>query len=303
MENIPDIVPIKHRRYEKIPVDEIKVINSRDRDKEQFEMNVESIDHVGLLKPIRVNDKFLPRSGVYELICGQGRLLAHQNLGRKEVLAEVVTCSRKEAYLQSLVENIARTKPDSMDFARELKRLHDEGWDFKRIARVACKCESYIKDYIRLVEKGEERLIRGVEQGVFPIKFAIQVSSTEDAQIQNVLMDAFDEGIVTTNNFAQARRIIIARSRDSKRRDTPKTYTVTQLRQDIADATKVKVSYVREAKTKENRFMALLGGINTLWGDPEFLTLLREEKLAERPQLSGDFGYEPCSAAKESPSG
>jgi len=299
MDNIPDIVPIQKRRYEKIPIDQVKVINSRNRDKEQFEMNVESIDQVGLLKPIRVNDKFLQRSGMYELICGQGRLLAHQQLGRDDVLAEVITCSRKEAYLQSLVENIARTKPDSMDFARELKHLHDEGWDCKRIARVACKSERYIKDYIQLVEKGEERLIRGVEQGVFPIKFATQVASADDAQIQNVLMDAFDEGIVTTTNFAQARRIITARSRDSKRREGPKTYTVTQLRQDIADATKVKVSYVREAETKENRFMALLGGISTLWSDAQFLALLQEEKLTQRPKLSGDFSYEPCPTEKE----
>ena len=190
-----------------------------------------------------------------------------------------------------------------MDFARELKRLHDEGWDFKRIARVACKTEAYIREYIRLVEKGEERLIRGVEQGVFPIKFAIQVSSADDAQIQNVLMDAFDAGIVTTNNFSQARRIISARSRETKKRSTSKSYTVTQLRQDIADATKVKVSYVREAKTKESRFMAPLGEINTLWRDSEFLAILREGGLAERPKLTGDFTYETCSIPKENPHG
>ena len=301
MDSIPDIVPIQDRRYEKIPLEQIKVINSRDRDKEQFKMNVESIDHVGLLKPIRVNDKFVQRSGMYELICGQGRLEAHRQLGQEEVLAEVVTCSRKDAYLQSLIENIARTQPDSMDFARELKRLHDEGWDFEKIARVACKSEAYIREYIRLVEKGEERLIRGVEQGVFPIKFAIQVSTADDAQIQNVLMDAFDAGIVTTTNFAQARKIITARSRDSKRRSTSKTYTVTQLRQDIADATRVKVSYVREAKTKENRFMALLTEINTLWKDSEFLAILRDESLAERPDLVGDFSFDSCSSAKEHP--
>ena len=72
------------RRYEAIPVDKIKVINPRNRDAEQFEMNVESIDHVGLMKPIRVNDKFLERTGLYELICGEGRLLAHQRLGRDD---------------------------------------------------------------------------------------------------------------------------------------------------------------------------------------------------------------------------
>ena len=90
-------------------------------------MNVESIESVGLMKPIRVNDRFIEATGFYELICGEGRLLAHQQLGKKHVMAEVVTCTRKEALLQSLIENIARTKPGSMDFARELKRLHDEG--------------------------------------------------------------------------------------------------------------------------------------------------------------------------------
>ncbi len=177
METVLDILPFRQRRYEEVPIDKIKAINSRNWDQEQFEMNVESIDQVGLLKPIRVNDKFVERTGMYELICGEGRLLAHRKLGRDKIKAEVVTCTRKEAYLQSLIENIARTKPGSMDFARELKRLHDEGWDFKQIARIACKKEHYIRDYIRLVDQGEERLIHGVEQGVFPIKFATQVAA------------------------------------------------------------------------------------------------------------------------------
>ena len=208
MDPTPDILAFQERRYEEIPLDQIKVINSRNRDEEQFAMNIESIEHVGLLKPIRVNDKFLERTELYELICGEGRLLAYQKLERKTVVAEVVTCSRKDALLQSLIENIARKKPGSMDYARELERLHQEGWDYKRIATIACKPEKYIKDYIRLVKRGEERLIHGVETGVFPIKFALQVSSADDANIQNVLMDAFDAGLVTTTNFAQARKII-----------------------------------------------------------------------------------------------
>ena len=279
MDSVFEITPFHERRYQEILIDKVKVVNSRNRDQEQFDMNVESIDHVGLLKPIRVNDKFVERSGEYELICGEGRLLAHKKLGRDTIKAEVVTCTRKEAHLQSLIENIARTKPGSMDFARELKRLYDEGWDFKKIARIACKSEHYIRDYIRLVEQGEERLIHGVEQGVFPIKFAIQVATTDDGQLQNVLMDAFDDGLVTTNNFAQARQIITSRARSSKNKTLPAKYTVTQLRQDIADATKVKTSYVREAKAKENRFMTLLSGLNGLWKEEEFVQILREAKL------------------------
>ena len=34
------------------------------------------------------------------------------------------------------------------------------------------------------------------------------VAQSDDANIQNVLMDAFDQGIVNCQNFARARRII-----------------------------------------------------------------------------------------------
>ena len=217
---------MRARRYEEIPVDKIKVINPRNRDAEQFEMNVESIDHVGLMKPIRVNDKFLERTGMYELICGEGRLLAHQKLGRATVMAEVVTCTRKEAYLQSLVENLARTKPGSMEFARELKRLHDEGWDYAADRAGGLQVgDLHPGVHPAWWNRARSGLIQGVEQGVFPIKFATQVAAAENGQIQNVLMDAFDEGIVTTTNFAQARRIIMARARSGKEKKKPRSST------------------------------------------------------------------------------
>ena len=292
METNLQLVPFKDRRYAEIPLDKIKVINSRNREEDQLEMNTESIEQIGLLKPIRVNDRFLERTGFYELICGEGRLIAHKKLKVATVKAEVVSCSRKEAHLQSLIENIARTKPGSMDFARELKRLYDEGWTYEQISKVACKNPSYVRQYIKLVEQGEDRLIQGVEQGVFPIKFATQVAMSDDGALQNVLMDAFDEGLVTTNNFGQARRLIAQRGRSKRTNKVSKQYTVSQLKKDIADATRSKSSYVREARNKENRFMTLLAGINELWRDTELLEILQEEELNERPELAGDFHYE-----------
>lgn len=293
MENEANIMPFSDRRYEEVPIELIKVINSRDRDTDQFKMNVTSISELGLMKPIRVNDKFIEKTGFYELICGEGRLLAHKELGKSRVLAEVVTCSRKEAYLQSLVENIARTKPGTMDFAREIKRLRDEGWEYTKIAKIACKSVEYTRQYIRLIEQGEERLIHGVEQGVFPITFALQVSTTENSQLQHLLMDAFDQGIVTTANFAQARKLITQQANSGKKRTTSnKDYTVDQLKQDIAEATKQKTNYVKQAEHKENRFLTLLSGINALWRDDDIRSLLTEEGLDKRPELMGDFKYE-----------
>ena len=157
MDRMPDNVPVRDRRFEEVAIDKIKVINSCIRDQDRFERDLQCTDQVGLLKPICVNDQFLDRTGMYELVCGEGRLMAHKKLGRTTVLVEVITCSRKEAYLQSLISSEPRIKRDRMVFARELKRLHDEGMDYRQIARVARRDEHFIRRYIRLAEQGEER--------------------------------------------------------------------------------------------------------------------------------------------------
>ncbi len=291
---------MKDRRREMIPVDKIRVINSRTRDEGQFALNVQSIDAIGQIKDIRVNDKFLAKDGFYELICGEGRLIAHQRLDRTHIRAEVVTCSRKQAYLESLVENLARTRPGTMYFARELKALHDEGWGFEKIAKIACRSVEYIRQYIRLVENGEDRLIQGVEQDVFPISFAVLVAGADDATIQNVLMDAFDQGIVNSSNFARARAIISARLDGRKRKGTgPEEYTVATLTQDITTATEAKDSFAREAHGKESRLYTLLDGLGALWQDAAFMGLLSAEKLDKRPELAGKYNVAAHAAQQE----
>jgi ParB family chromosome partitioning protein len=294
------IVLMKDRRREMIPVDKVKVINSRTREQAQFDLNVASIEAIGQIKDIRVNDKFLAKDGHYELICGEGRLLAHKRLGRTHIRAEIVTCTRKQAYLESLVENLARSRPGTMEFARELKNLHDEGWDYDEIARLACHTPEYIRQYIRLVENGEDRLIRGVEQGVFSISFALLVAQSNDTNIQQVLMDAFDQGIVNCENFAKARAIINARG-DRRNRRTGNNgggdsgsggngqYTLATLASDISTATAANESYVREAQHKEGRLFTLLDGLSTLWRDLALLELLRTENLAHPPKLDGNY--------------
>ena len=283
---------MKDRRREMIPIDKIKVINSRTRDELQFALNVQSIDAVGQIKDIRVNDKFLHKEGFYELICGEGRLTAQKRLGKPQIFAEIVTCTRKQAYVESLVENLARSRPGTMDFARELKNLRDEGWDFDRIAKVACRSTEYVRQYIRLVEKGEERLIHGVEQDVIPISFAVLVAKSDDANVQNVLMDAFSQGIVTSSNFAKVRAIINARIDRKKRKGGTRLsseYTVAALTEDIASTTQSKESYVREPQGKESKLFILLDGLSTLWKDSELVQLIQSEQLDKRPVLAGTY--------------
>ena len=98
---------------------------------------------------------------------------------------------------------------------------------------------------------------------------------------------------MTTNNFAQARKLISQQAKQHKKRpDASKQYTVSELKQDIAEATKRKASFVKQAESKENRFLTLLSGINALWREAAVVDLLRQEGLNKRPELMGDFQYE-----------
>jgi ParB family chromosome partitioning protein len=289
---------MKDRRYELLPVDRIVVLNSRNREEERFGENVKSIETVGLLKPVLVNERFLPTSGNYELVCGEGRLLAHRRLGKPQIAAEVIDCDRKYAYLISLIENIARVPPRTIWFAREIKRLRDAGMTYPEISRIVGKSEAMVAGYVSLVEKGEERLLRGVEQGIFSITFALQVAESDQAQIQNLLMDAFDQGMVTSANLRRVRKIIEERTSrpGTPRKASPaeessqkEEYTVEELKRDLQKTTREKQAFVRETARKEGRLVSLIEGLKVLRSSEGFMNLLKAEGLAELPALEGCY--------------
>lgn len=295
MDEIP-LRLMKDRRYEMVPVAQIVVLNSREREQDKFADNVRSIQDVGLLKPVLLNERFFKSSGKYELVCGEGRLIAHQRLQKAEIAAEIIDCDRKQAYLISLIENIARVPPGTMWFAHEVKRMKDAGMSLVEIAKIVGRSENHVASCITLLEKGEERLLRGVDQGVFPMTFAMELAESSEAQTQNLLMDAFDTGLVSTSNLRRVRQIIkerlhrlgIERKADPPQDDSQAAqYTVSDLKRDIAKVSRDKESFVREATNKERRLVCLTEGLKELRSSKEFLDLLKAEGLDELPELQG----------------
>jgi ParB family chromosome partitioning protein len=295
---------MKDRRYDRVLVDRIVVPNSRDREPEQFAENVTSIGEVGLLKPVLLNERFVQETGNYELICGEGRLLAHRRLGKAEIAAELIDCDRERAYLLSLIENIARVPPHSVWFAREMKRLRDAGMTLGEIRRIVGKPEKQISGYITLVERGEERLLQGVEHGDFPITLAVEISKSDEAGTQNLLMDAFDQGLLNSLTLRIVNKVLKnRRNRPSPGREpgapaqaraeaAPEQglYTVEELKRDIAETTREKNAFVRETSIKESRLVALLDALKELRASDPFMALLHSEGLAEIPALEGSYG-------------
>jgi ParB family chromosome partitioning protein len=290
------IVPMAERKYRLIPVETIRVLNSRNREQTQFEDNVRSIESIGLLKPIVVNERTLEKEGFYELICGEGRYLAHKRLGKDKIPAEVINCDRKTALLYSLVENIARVPHDTMWYAREMKRMKDAGVPVQKICQIVGQTTNYVSDYIALVEAGEERLIKGVEQGLFPMMFAVVAARSSSTDIQHVLMDAFDSGLINSANTARVkslieRRFSLGKQPLKKKESTGKAvYSIKDLKRDISRTTVEKESFVRQASVRENRLLNLLDGLATLKTDPVLMGILHDDKLEALPQLVGTYG-------------
>jgi ParB family transcriptional regulator, chromosome partitioning protein len=292
MESIA-IRPMKQRKYRMISVDEIDVVNPRTREKSQFAENVRSIKDVGLYKPIVVNERNRPKLGKYELICGQGRLEAHRELGLDQIKADVLDIDERQAHLMTLGENIARTPPASIEFARAIKEMADFGMSFKELCAITGKSDSYVREYINLVEQGEERLIQGVEDGVFTLAFAINVARSSDRSIQHLLMDAFDSGLVNATNLPRVRRVIEDRQAKGKnlggRKKSEAPYTVQKLKRDIQKVTRDKESFVQQAERRENRVTRLMITLKQVREDKTFIKLLREEGLDEIPDLAGRY--------------
>ena len=290
-----DKVPMRsmaQRDYRMIPVDKIRVVISRTREKKQFDENVRSINDMGLYKPILVNKRHLDATGMYNLICGEGRLLAHKKLGKTHIQADVCDVDDAQAHLMTLGENIARTPPQTIDFARALKEMRDYGMTWQELTAITGKCQTYVQDYIRLVEQGEERLVKGVEDGVFPLVFAMNVAQSSDRSIQHLLMDAFDSGIVNSNNLGRVRKIIEDRLEKGKELNSKKAaapYTVEKLKSDIRSMTRQKEAFVFEAGQRESRLMQILVALKGLRQDDAFVKLLTGEGLTEAPELKGQY--------------
>lgn len=284
------IIPMSERIYKKVPINEIKVLNKRDRDNEQFLDNVESIKNQGLLKPVVINKRNHKDKGFYELVCGEGRLTAFKRLNKTHIPAEIIDVDNDTAMLFSLVENIARLSPGSVWFARELLRLKEAGMTYKKISQLAGKSVAHIKTYITLIERGEERLIAGVEKKLFPIQFAYQVSLANSDSIQHLLMDAFDSGLINGSNTARIREFIESRFAGYKKMNgSSRVIGVEELKAELQKALDDTEAYTHQIKAKENRLVMLTQYLEDLTEDQYFIELLKKYNLSQFPKLSGEY--------------
>ena len=269
-----------------IPISQVRILNPRARNKVKFTEILGNIAAVGLKKPITV----APREeepGTYDLICGQGRLEAFQALDQAEVPALIRNVPKPDRYVMSLSENLGKRRHTSMDLVRELRRLRDRGETHAQIAEQIQVSAAYVSILLRLIDKGEDRLIRAVDSKQIPINVAAEIASSDDASVQKSLQEAYTSKRLRGKALLAARRLVEERRRDKTGAQAPRPKgkcTAEKLVRAYQKECRRQKRIAKQARVTEMRLIFVANALKRLMSDENFVNLLRAEKLENMPE-------------------
>lgn len=139
---LDELVPSKSLRTGNIDVDEL----------------TESIREHGLLQPIRVRP-FGP--GLYQIIAGHRRFLAHRSMGLNTISAVVVEEPDERAAVQSIVENLQRENLTPLELATGVRELsNDFHMTIEDVSQRISKSPDQVRTWIRLSRLPDDVLDR-----------------------------------------------------------------------------------------------------------------------------------------------
>src|SRR5690625_4100963 len=122
-----------------------------------------SLSESGLLQPIVVR----PLSDGYELVTGERRWRAAQQLGWPTIPAIVRTIPDETAGALAMIENLQREDLTPVEEAKGYRRLLQQfGWTQEELGRRVGKSQSAIANKLRLLRLPEEVLDRVASQGL-----------------------------------------------------------------------------------------------------------------------------------------
>ena len=278
-----------------IPIERIRVLNPRPRDKKKFEQIIQSIKNLGLKKPIQVSLRSAEEGTEpgYDLVCGQGRMEAFLALGHKEIPAIVVEVSREERLLRGLVENMARRLPSRLALMNEIERLKADGYSNVEIGKKLDIADGTVGGYIALKKAGEERLLDAAINGKIPLGVAMDIAKANSPELQRELLKGFESKELNQFAIRTVKRLIDQRRFVGKGRDTDADKKKSRTNADSLinafkrESQKQKLM-VKKARLCDAKLVITVTALGKLLGDENFFNLLRAESLADIPQCLQD---------------
>jgi ParB family transcriptional regulator, chromosome partitioning protein len=288
-----------------IPLEQIEVLNPRERNNKVFDEIVGNIKTIGLKKPITVTRRAGPEGADrYLLVCGEGRLKAFRSLGQTNIPALVVTVSDEDAFIMSLAENIARRQRRPLELLAGIQQLRDQGYNPKVIAEKTGLTMQYVQGILTLLQHGEERLLVAVEKGRVPLNAALAIvgAGDDDKAVQAALQDAYESGNLRGKQLMAARRLIerrqtlgrsVARATPRKRTDVTSSSLIRTYQREV-DRQKL---LVKKAEFTQQRLIFVVGALKQLLADEHVVNLLRAERLDTLPKYLAERVWAAARAA------
>lgn len=275
-----------------IPIERIRILNPRFRDKKKFEVIVQSIKNLGLKKPIQVSRREAgeEEGPGYDLVCGQGRIEAFIALGHKEIPAIVVEISKEDRLLRSLVENMARRMPVVMELINEIMRLKARGNTNTEISQKLDVDLTTVGGLIALKKAGEERLLDAALRGKIPFGVAMDIAKTDGVEMQRELLKAYESKQLNYLSLRVVKRVMDQRrflgkqaggdGRGPRKSRTSAESLVNAYRR---ESQKQKLM-VKKARVCEAKLLFVVTAFRKLLEDEHYRTLLRAEAMGTMPK-------------------
>jgi ParB family chromosome partitioning protein len=283
---------LHERELRRIPIEDIEVLNPRERNGRAFSEIVANIKAIGLKKPIVVTPRPSASGGQrYLLICGEGRMKAFKSLGESTIPALVATVSDEDAFIMSLSENIARRQWRPLELLAGVEQLRDRGYTPKQIATKTGLTLGYVQGILTLLERGEQRLLVAVERGDVPLNAALAIvgAGNDDKAVQAALQEAYEAGTLRGRRLIDARRVLerratlgrsIAKNMPRKVGDVTTSSLVRTYQKEVER----QKAMVRKATFAQQRLLFAVSALQQLFQDENFVNLLRAERLDSLPK-------------------
>jgi len=290
---MPETANDSWKYIDTIPIDRIRILNPRVRDKRKFHLLIENISKVGLKRPITVSRKSsVPGEGMYDLVCGQGRVEAYLTLGQTHIPAMVIEANKDDCLVMSLVENCARRQHSAVELLQAIANLRQQGYSDRLIGEKIGHTPEYVNMIGGLLERGEERLLSAVEAGILPLSLAMEIAKTDEQGAQAALVEAYTQNKLRGKKLVMARRLLQQRSLKGKRKFEQTIGRPNAPRRNLTSESIVKTYQqeaskqkllLKKAEVTQGKLLFVVEAMRTLMAAPDFLELLTAEGLSSVP--------------------
>lgn len=183
----------KGRGIEQLPLEALRVSAFQPRkriDPAAIAELASSVAQKGVLQPLLVR----PADSGYEIVAGERRFRAAQQVGLATVPAIVKPLTDRETLEIALIENLQRESLSAVEEARAFKQLMDFGLNQEAVAQAVGKSRSAVANTLRLLQLDGEALA-ALDEGRISAGHARAILSLPEAARPWALRRILEEGL------------------------------------------------------------------------------------------------------------